>query len=65
LVLLRREGWQRGKHLVDRLFKEEGLAFEKRPQRRRKAGGIGKSGSSPLHRIRLGFSISFADQLQD
>jgi len=26
LVLLRREGWQVGKHLVYRLYKEEGLA---------------------------------------
>ena len=37
LVLLRREGWQVGKHLVYRLYKEEGLALKKRPQKRRKA----------------------------
>jgi putative transposase len=37
LVLLRREGWNVGKYLVYRLYKEEGLALKKRPQRRRKA----------------------------
>lgn len=37
LVLLRREGWQVGKHLVYRLYREEGLALKKRPQKRRKA----------------------------
>jgi len=37
LVLLRREGWQVGKHLVYRLYKEEGLALKKRPPKRRKA----------------------------
>jgi putative transposase len=37
LVLLRREGWPVGKHLVYRLYKEEGLALKKRPQKRRKA----------------------------
>jgi len=35
-VLLNREGWAVGKHLVYRLFKEEGLALKKRPQRKRK-----------------------------
>ena len=35
LVLRRREGWNVGKHLVYRLYKEEGLALKKRPQRRR------------------------------
>lgn len=37
LILLRREGWQVGKHLVYRLYKEEGLALKKRPQKRREA----------------------------
>jgi transposase InsO family protein len=36
-VLLNREGWQVGKYLVCQLYKEEGLALKKRPQRRRKA----------------------------
>jgi hypothetical protein len=36
-VLLNREGWNVGKHLVYRLYKEEGLALKKRPQRKRKA----------------------------
>jgi putative transposase len=36
-VLLNREGWNVGKYLVYRLYKEEGLALKKRPQRKRKA----------------------------
>src|SRR5712675_1687539 len=36
-VLLNREVWAVGKHLVYRLYKEEGLALKKRPQRKRKA----------------------------
>jgi len=36
-VLLNREGWNVGKHLVYRLYKEEGLALKKRPKRKRKA----------------------------
>ena len=36
-VLLNREGWEVGKHLVYRLDKEEGLALKKRPQGKRKA----------------------------
>lgn len=36
LVLLRREGRNVGKHLVYRLYKEEGLALKKLPQKRRK-----------------------------
>jgi putative transposase len=37
-ALLNREGWNVGKYLVCRLYKEEGLALKKmRPQRRRKA----------------------------
>jgi hypothetical protein len=31
-VLLNREGWDVGKHLVYRLYKEEGLALKKPPQ---------------------------------
>jgi putative transposase len=37
-ALLNREGWNVGKYLVYRLYKEEGLALKKmRPQRKRKA----------------------------
>ena len=36
-VLLNREGWKVGKYLVYRLYKEEGLAWKKRPKRKRKA----------------------------
>ena len=36
-VLLTREGWAVGKHLVYRLYREEGLTLRQRPPRRRKA----------------------------
>jgi len=36
-VLLTREGWAVGKHLVYRLYREEGLTLRHRPRRRRKA----------------------------
>jgi putative transposase len=36
-VLLNREGWDVGRYLVYRLYREEGLALKKRPQRKRKA----------------------------
>jgi putative transposase len=36
-VLLNPEGWDVGKYLVYRLYKEPGLALKKRPQRKRKA----------------------------
>jgi putative transposase len=37
-ALLHREGWDVGKYLVYRLYKEEGLTLKKmRPQRKRKA----------------------------
>jgi putative transposase len=64
-VLLNREGWGVGKHLVYRLYKEEGLALKKRPPRKRKA---------VLHREERfvatapneAWSVDFvADQLQD
>jgi transposase InsO family protein len=36
-VLLNREGWDVGKYLVYRLYKEEGLALKRRSNRKRKA----------------------------
>ena len=57
-VLLNREGWGVGKHLVYRLSKEEGLALKKRPQRRGKQYGTGKSASPPRLRIKPGAWIS-------
>jgi putative transposase len=37
LVLLKREGWEVGKTLVQRLYQEEGLVLKQRPKRRRRA----------------------------
>jgi putative transposase len=65
LVLLRREGWQVGKHLVYRLYKEEGLALKKRPQKRRKAVKH-REERFLAKEPNEGWSIDFvADQLQD
>ena len=65
LVLLRREGWQVGKHLVYRLYKEEGLALKKRPQRRRKAVRHREERFRPTAPDQA-WSLDFvADQLQD
>ena len=59
-VLLNREGWKVGKHLVYRLYKEEGLALKKRPQRKRKAvRHREENASSPPRRTRLGASTSW------
>lgn len=64
LVLLRREGWQVGKHLVCRLYKEEGLALKKRPRKRRKAERHREERFQPTAPNQA-WSIDFADQLQD
>ena len=58
LGLLRGEGWQVGKHLVYRLYKEEGRALKKRPQERRKAVRHCEERSRPTTPIRLGQWIS-------
>jgi putative transposase len=64
-VLLNREGWGVGKYLVYRLYKEEGLALKKRPQRKRKAVRHREErfiATAPNQ----AWSIDFvADQLQD
>ena len=65
LVLLRREGWNVGKHLVYRLYKEEGLALKKRPQRRRKAVRHREERFKPTVPDQV-WSLDFVDdQLQD
>jgi putative transposase len=64
-VLLNREGWDVGKYLVYRLYKEEGLALKKRPQRRRKAMRHREerfAATAPNQAWSLDF---VADQLQD
>jgi putative transposase len=64
-VLLNREGWKVGKHLVYRLYKEEGLALKKRPPRKRKAVRHREErfvATAPNQAWSLDF---VADQLQD
>src|ERR1700679_4228631 len=64
-VPLNREGWNVGKYLVYRLYKEEGLALKKRPKRKRKAVRHREErfiATAPNQ----AWSIDFvADQLQD
>jgi len=56
-VLLNREGWDMGKYLLYRLYKEEGLALKKHHNARGKQYGIGKSASLPQHPIKHGALI--------
>jgi putative transposase len=64
-VLLNRDSWGVGKHLVYRLYREEGLALKKRPQHKRKAVRHREerfTATAPNQ----AWSIDFiADQLQD
>ena len=64
-VLRNREGWNAGKYLVYRLYKEEGLALKKRPQRKRRAVRHREEkfvATAPNQAWSLDF---MADQLQD
>ena len=65
-ALLHREGWNVGKYLVYRLYKEEGLTLKKmRPQRKRKAVKH-REERFLAKRPNEAWSIDFvADQLQD
>jgi len=65
LVLLRRKGWIVGKHLAYRVYREEGLALKKRPQKLRKAVKH-REERFLAKEPNEGRSIDFdADQLQD
>jgi putative transposase len=65
-VLLRREGWQVGKHLVYRLYKEEGLALKSKPQRRRRKAARTRQERFQPTAPNQAWSLDFvADQLQD
>ena len=62
-VLLNREGWAVGKHLVYRLYREEGLTLRHRPPRRRKAA-IVRAHRPPVTRPNDAWTLDFvADQL--
>jgi len=62
-VLLNREGWAVGKHLVYRLYREEGLTLRHRPPRRRKAVVV-RAHRPPVTRPNDVWSLDFvADQL--
>ncbi len=62
-VLLNREGWAVGKHLVYRLYREEGLTLRHRPPRRRKAA-IVRAHRPPVTRPNDAWTLDFVtDQL--
>lgn len=64
-VLLKREGWNVGKKLVYRLYREEGLALRHKPRRRRRAAANRRERSkatAPNQAWGLDF---VADQLTD
>ncbi len=64
-VLLNREGWQVGKKLVYRLYREEGLALRHRPGRRRRAATHRRERFQPTAANQV-WSLDFvADQLAD
>lgn len=55
-VLLNREGWKVGKYLVERIYREEGLALRLRRQRRRRVAEHRRKRFHPTGRIRSGHS---------
>jgi putative transposase len=64
-VLLKREGWQVGKKLVYRLYREEGLTLRYKPRRRRCAATNRRERCKPTAPNQV-WSIDFvADQLAD
>jgi putative transposase len=64
-VLLNREGWNVGKKLVYRLYREEGLALRHKPRKRRRAAHHRRDRFRPTD-INQAWSLDFvADQLAD
>ena len=64
-VLLKREGYALGKHLLRRLYREEGLALRYRPRRRLRAQGT-RPERRPAARPNAAWSLDFvADQLSN
>ena len=64
-VLLKREGWQVGKKLVYRLYREEGLTLRYKPRRRRCAATNRRERCKPVAPNEV-WSLDFvADQLAD
>ena len=65
-VLLKREGWQVGKDLVYRLYKEEGLILRKRPVRRKQTAAAQRQEKRRPTGPNQAWSLDFvSDQLID
>ena len=64
-VLLNREGWQVGKYLVERIYREEGLTLRQRRKRRRRVAEHRRERFNPTGPNQV-WSMDFvADQLAD
>ena len=65
-VLLNREGWNVGRYLVYRLYKEEGLTLKKRPARRKRVAAVPRQEKIRATRPNQVWSLDFvSDQLAD
>jgi putative transposase len=65
-VLLNREGWNVGRYLVYRLYKEEGLILKRRPSRRKRTAAITRQEKVRATRANQIWSLDFvSDQLAD
>ena len=58
-VLLKREGWNVGKKLVYRLYKEEGLTLRHKPRRNRRAALHRRERFRPTSPTKCGVWISW------
>jgi len=56
-VLLNREGWQVGKYLVERIYREEGLTLRQRRKRRRRVAEHRRERFHPRDRIHAAAEI--------
>ena len=65
LVLLRREGWEVGKSLMQRLYGEEGLGLKQRPKRRRRAAEHARERVRVTEANQVWSRDFMADQLTD
>ena len=64
-VLLNREGWNVGKYLVERLYREEGLSLRQRVKRRCRAAEHPRKRFHPKAPNQVWSMDSVADQLAD
>jgi putative transposase len=64
-VLLNREGWNVGKYLVERIYREEGLTLRQRRKRRRRVAEHRRERFHPAGPNQVWWMDFVADQLED